>query len=116
MSRAAGVVAMGGYNTFCEILSFDKPALLVPRTQPRREQLIRATRARALGLAAMLADDGVHDGRVMATALRQLVQQALPSHAVIPGLLEGLDSINRLAARGLAHRFTTAIAAVGTGA
>ena len=32
MARAAGVVAMGGYNTFCEILSFDKPALIVPRT------------------------------------------------------------------------------------
>ena len=35
MARAAGVVAMGGYNTFCEILSFDKPALIVPRTVPR---------------------------------------------------------------------------------
>src|SRR5271168_2343705 len=30
MARAAGVVAMGGYNTFCEILSFDKPALIMP--------------------------------------------------------------------------------------
>ena len=37
MERAAGVVAMGGYNTFCELLSFDKRALIVPRTQPRRE-------------------------------------------------------------------------------
>ncbi len=32
---------MGGYNTYCEILSFDKPALIVPRLQPREEQLIR---------------------------------------------------------------------------
>ena len=45
MARAAGVVAMGGYNTFCEILSFDKPALIVPRTVPRLEQFIRASRA-----------------------------------------------------------------------
>ena len=30
VDRAAGVVAMGGYNTFCEILSFDKPAVIVP--------------------------------------------------------------------------------------
>ena len=37
---------MGGYNTYCEILSFDKPALIVPRMRPRLEQLIRA-RARA---------------------------------------------------------------------
>jgi len=57
MARAAGVVAMGGYNTFCEILSFDKPALIVPRTTPRLEQFIRAQRAAELGLAAMLPDE-----------------------------------------------------------
>ena len=38
MARAIGVVAMGGYNTFCEILSFDKRAIIVPRTAPRMEQ------------------------------------------------------------------------------
>jgi predicted glycosyltransferase len=43
MTQAAGVVAMGGYNTFCEILSFDKKALIVPRTRPRQEQLIRSS-------------------------------------------------------------------------
>ena len=37
---------MGGYNTFCEILSFDKRALIVPRTVPRLEQYIRAARGR----------------------------------------------------------------------
>ena len=47
VERAAGVVAMGGYNTFCEILSFDKRALIVPRTEPRLEQYIRAERAAA---------------------------------------------------------------------
>ena len=58
---AAAVVAMGGYNTFCEILSFDKPALLAPREAPRREQCIRADRAQAMGLASMLPDDGQRD-------------------------------------------------------
>ena len=47
---AIGVVAMGGYNTFCEILSFDKPSVLAPRTRPRLEQRIRAEAAEALGL------------------------------------------------------------------
>ena len=56
MARAAGVVAMGGYNTFCEILSFDKPALIMPRTAPRLEQYIRAERAAELGLVAMLSE------------------------------------------------------------
>jgi predicted glycosyltransferase len=48
------VVAMGGYNTVCEVLSFGKPALIVPRVKPRREQLIRAERLHALGLLEVL--------------------------------------------------------------
>ena len=40
--HAAAVVSMAGYNTVCEILSTDVPALLVPRTQARAEQRIRA--------------------------------------------------------------------------
>lgn len=36
------VVSMGGYNTVCEIASQRKPFLIVPRTVPREEQLIRA--------------------------------------------------------------------------
>jgi predicted glycosyltransferase len=35
---------MGGYNTFCEILSFDKRALIVPRTR-RAWSSISAPRA-----------------------------------------------------------------------
>ncbi|KRF05788.1 hypothetical protein ASH00_10170 [Arthrobacter sp. Soil782] len=42
IQSAAAVVAMGGYNTVCEIMSTTTPALIVPRVHPRREQLIRA--------------------------------------------------------------------------
>jgi predicted glycosyltransferase len=94
--QAIGVVAMGGYNTFCEILSFDKRAVIIPRTQPRMEQYIRAKRAEELGLASMLEDDGQRDWKRMATALRQLPQQALPSDVVVPGLMDGLENLNRL--------------------
>jgi predicted glycosyltransferase len=90
---------MGGYNTFCEVLSFDKPALFVPRTQPRLEQHIRADRALNLGLSALLEDDGVRDAHRMATALKHLPQQAPPSNVVVPGLLDGLDNVDRLAKR-----------------
>jgi len=96
LARAAGVVAMGGYNTFCEILSFDKPALIVPRTVPRREQLIRARRAADLGLVNYLVADETCDAQVMATALHHLPQQRRPSEVVVPGLLDGLDNVNRL--------------------
>src|SRR5439155_645516 len=52
--RADCVVAMGGYNTVYEVLSFEKPALIVPRVTPRQEQLSRAERLQALGLVDVL--------------------------------------------------------------
>src|SRR5262245_39762 len=103
MARAVGVVAMGGYNTFCEILSFNKRAIIVPRTAPRMEQYIRAARAQELGLVSMLLDDRQRDPYTMATALRQLPQQQLPSHVVVPGLLDGDVNINRLSDQLLAR-------------
>src|SRR6266404_687836 len=101
MARAAGVVAMGGYNTFCEILSFDKRALIVPRTAPRLEQFIRTERAAELGLLTMLPEQEGRDPRVMATALRHLTEQPPPSTVDIPGLLDGMLTVNRLARKWL---------------
>src|SRR5262245_34182500 len=89
---------MGGYNTFCEVLSLNKRALIVPRTEPRLEQFIRAQRAAELGLVSMLSDDGSYDPAVMAAALRALPRQNLPSEVVVPGLLEGLKNVSRLVA------------------
>ncbi|MFW8594240.1 glycosyltransferase family protein [Cribrihabitans neustonicus] len=88
---AQGVVCMGGYNTFCEVLSFDKPAVIVPRTTPRLEQWIRASRAEELGLSAML--DESRDGwtpDAMGRAIRALAHQPPPSAAGSQGLLDGL--------------------------
>ena len=102
VARAAGVVAMGGYNTFCEVLSLDKRALIVPRTAPRLEQHIRASRAAELGLVSMLSDDGSYDPAVMAAALRALPRQNRPSEVVVPGLLEGLTNVSRLVAPWIA--------------
>jgi predicted glycosyltransferase len=97
MARAAGVVAMGGYNTFCEILSFDKRALIIPRTAPRLEQFIRTKRAAELGILAMLSEDEGRDPRVMAAALRRLPHQPPPSAVHISGLLDGMPEVNRMA-------------------
>lgn len=100
MNRAHCVIAMGGYNTFCEILSFDKPALIVPRSKPRLEQTIRAMNAQRLGLTGLLeypSSVGAGDGRdplVMAQAIKNLLQRPPPSHACIPSLLDGLPNIN----------------------
>ena len=93
MERAAGVVAMGGYNTFCEILSLDKPALLIPRSTPRMEQTLRAHRASSLGLVSMLDGDGDRSAEAMAQALRRLERQPLPSAAGADQILSGLEVI-----------------------
>ncbi|MSO65112.1 MAG: hypothetical protein EXQ85_04825 [Alphaproteobacteria bacterium] len=95
-ANAAGIVAMGGYNTFCEILSLDKRAIIVPRTEPRLEQYIRAARAQTIGLIRMLENDGKLDRQVMIDALREMPKQRRPSEIVVPGLLEGLESVHRL--------------------
>ena len=104
VAHAEGIVAMGGYNTFCEILSFDKKALIVPRTAPRLEQYIRTSRAEDLGLVSMLCDDGVRAAETMVTALRHLPQQNPPSDIVVPGLLDGLDNVNILTRHMLERR------------
>jgi len=44
------VISMGGYNTICEILTQQTPALIIPRETPRTEQLIRAERLKDKGL------------------------------------------------------------------
>ncbi len=100
MNRAHCVVAMGGYNTFCEVLSFDKPALIVPRVKPRLEQAIRAERADHLKLVDVLHDpqengEGERDPLVMARALHGLPRRMPPSQAFVPSLLDGLPAISR---------------------
>ncbi len=91
---AEGVVCMGGYNTFCEVLSFDQRAVIVPRTVPRLEQWIRAARAEELGLVRML--DETRDGMTPASmikAIRALPSQNKPSEAGAEGLLDGLNMV-----------------------
>lgn len=105
IDRASGIVAMGGYNTFCEILSFDKPAVIVPREKPRREQWIRASRTQDLGLTRMLEDPAERglprDPAIMARAIAGVMHQPRPSAAMRPGMMDGLDEVVRLSSRWL---------------
>jgi predicted glycosyltransferase len=93
IAGARGVVGMGGYNTFCEILSFDRPTLIVPRIQPREEQLIRARRAAELGMIEMLMPEEAADPARMASTLIELPERAPPSRAAPGFALDGLDRI-----------------------
>jgi predicted glycosyltransferase len=96
MSSASGVIAMGGYNTFCEILAADKPALIVPRTVPRLEQFIRADRMSKLGLVSMLVDDETRSISEMADAIWELPTRPSPSTVKLPGYLDGFETINNI--------------------
>lgn len=59
MAKSDLVVSMGGYNTMCEILSLKKPALIIPRDNPRQEQLIRAKVFKEQGLCEYIRWDDV---------------------------------------------------------
>lgn len=108
MIEARGVIAMGGYNTFCEILSFDKPAALAPRITPRMEQYLRVAAAERIGLVRMLPPvregDDLPDPAAMGAAIRGLDEQPLPSAARIDGLLDGLDRVSALTRSALMPR------------
>ena len=57
LQRADLVVSMGGYNTATEILSNAGKALIIPRSFPRKEQLIRAQRLSEMGLVSYIAPE-----------------------------------------------------------
>ncbi|CCQ74925.1 glycosyltransferase family protein [Magnetospira sp. QH-2] len=97
MQRASVVVAMGGYNTFCELLSLDKPALIVPRTEPRLEQYIRATAAEKLGLVRMMDARGGRSSLQMARALCDVESWPRPSESAGSNLMTGLETIGHFA-------------------
>jgi predicted glycosyltransferase len=56
-ARAGATLQMAGYNSTFEALAAGIRPILVPRRHPRREQLIRASRLAALGLADVLDED-----------------------------------------------------------
>ena len=93
MKNAEGIVAMGGYNTFCEILSFDRRALLVPRETPRLEQKIRADFAEDNRLAEVLYHENSANTQLMSKALLRLPHQPKPSVSACSGMLSGLEGV-----------------------
>ena len=97
VERADRVIAMGGYNTVCEVLSFGKRALIVPRTKPRREQAIRAERLRDLGLIDVLDADRLSPEALSAWLRRDLAPMRLEGKLD----LNGLDKLPELARKAL---------------
>jgi predicted glycosyltransferase len=84
------VVSMGGYNTVGEVLSFQRPAVIVPRTEPRQEQYLRARAFSRRGLVTLL-----HPDQATPEALRVAVESLLarPVRPHQPVSLEGLPAL-----------------------
>ncbi|WP_156119716.1 glycosyltransferase family protein [Leptolyngbya sp. KIOST-1] len=88
LAQASRVVAMGGYNTTCEILAYQKHALVVPRVSPRQEQWIRADRLHRHGLI-----DVLHPADLSPDCITQWLHQPVASDSPPPINLSGLDNL-----------------------
>jgi predicted glycosyltransferase len=85
------VVAMGGYNSVCDILTFARRAIVVPRAVPVREQSVRATRMAALGYLTMLPAERLVASTLAAAMARELARPARPTPAPVD--LDGLPTL-----------------------
>ena len=94
MREAAATVSMAGYNSVCEVLAANRPTLLVPRTAPRAEQLVRARQLADRGLVDLALPAEVKPG-TLARWLSEAVQR--PASAAYPVDLDGLGRIPALA-------------------
>jgi predicted glycosyltransferase len=88
VATADAVISMAGYNTVREILTYRRPALLVPRVQPRVEQLIRARELERRRLARVIHPAELTPER-LAGQLRQLLEAGPPPASDFS--LDGLD-------------------------
>ncbi|MBW4667504.1 MAG: glycosyltransferase family protein [Cyanomargarita calcarea GSE-NOS-MK-12-04C] len=75
MQAADLVVSMAGYNTVCEILSAEKPAVILPRCKPSQEQLIRAECMAKLGLFQTIHPEDINHENLRDELLSQLKPQ-----------------------------------------
>lgn len=94
MSSAARIIAMGGYNTVSEAVSLGRPTLIVPRTRPRQEQILRAERLASLGAIDML-----HPARLTPEALGAWMAAPRPAP---PPLQLDISGLERLRSRASA--------------
>jgi len=101
--RAADfVVAMGGYNTVAELAYVGARAVLVPRTFPRKEQLLRARRLEERGVASVLLPEEATPDRLARECLKGLERERPRRRWGLA--FTGLDQVAALLARQLGRR------------
>lgn len=109
LMRAANVVVtMGGYNSLCEVTGSGARAVVIPRTMPRTEQLIRAQAFARLGLVDVLLPDAATPAGILAAVEAALARgkERRSASRVLGGgavLQNGLDRLIPLLAEALPH-------------
>ena len=94
------IVSLAGYNTVCELLSFARRAILVPRSEPVREQLIRARLLAERGYFDLVEPDELKPEILIGKVLNALK----PAPFVVPPLdLDGLPRIRQRVAHLLSR-------------
>ncbi len=93
MPGAVGVVTAPEYDAFCQVLSFDKRAILVPQDPGRPGQASRAARAAELNLARTLSVLEASDPYLLAKALHDFPTRPLPSQSSCAEMLNGLETV-----------------------
>ncbi len=85
------VVSMGGYNTLCQVARSRKPALVLPRTKPRLEQMMRASLWAKRGAVEVLDPEALSPQKLADEVVRMLLKGA---PTTTPDLdLDGLDRV-----------------------
>jgi len=89
------VLSMGGYNTLCEVMSHARRSLVVPRTEPRQEQEIRARAIEACGVIRVL-----HPRDLTVESLDRNLRRSLAEGPLVQsGRRPPLDAARRLRER-----------------
>jgi predicted glycosyltransferase len=104
MAAADVVVAMGGYNTVCELLTLRKRALIVPRVKPGTEQSIRAERMAAMGFLRMLHPDLLSPTTMLAALQSELAAWRAEQKPVALRRLDGLARVSASLFEAMDHR------------
>ncbi len=87
--RSDLVICMGGYNTMTELLYLQKFPLILPRVNPRKEQLLRAQSFAKLGLCDYLAPEQLTAESLLQKITERLAKPIQPKTQIT---LRGLDS------------------------
>ncbi len=115
LQESDAVVSMAGYNSCAEIMQSRVPAILMPRLQPRKEQLIRAQRLEQMGLAKCVVGA---DSEQLRDAIEQALerQDSMEGYPSLDGLGTLCDMISSLITTGAEQAGKYAVSKLKIGA